>query len=31
MSQDMIWNQVDSSTPDHVTPAWDGMEIVLDA
>jgi len=30
MSQDMIWTEVDRLTPDNVTPAWDGMEIVLD-
>ena len=29
MSQDMIWEEVDRLTPDHVTPAWDGMEIDL--
>lgn len=30
MSQDMIWQEVDAMTPDHVVPAWDGQEIVLD-
>ena len=29
MSQDMIWDEVDSLTPDHVAPAWDGMTIDL--
>ena len=31
MSQDMIWSAVEAMTPGHVTPAWDGMEIVLEA
>ncbi|MBT7649069.1 MAG: MBL fold metallo-hydrolase, partial [Rhodospirillaceae bacterium] len=29
MSQDMIWAEVDERTPGHVTPAWDGMQVVL--
>ncbi len=29
MSQDMVWQEVDRLTPDHVTPAQDGMTIDL--
>jgi phosphoribosyl 1,2-cyclic phosphate phosphodiesterase len=29
MSHDMIWQEVNRLTPDHVTPAWDGMTIVF--
>ena len=29
MSQDMVWDEVNGLTPDNVTPAWDGMEILF--